>query len=1520
MNTVSKNKTLLSCLLAACMSLSALAGGLLLKADAAELQVQSAALFTASEGVNVLPASQYQKADGSVVGDTGLRFQSPSDEAFTIQLNGVFDRSFGLDWSAPADGWIDGGAEVVFEIAEFGNPENKFEIHYKGLWQSSAWVEYDYTDDNGDTQTLYRTYGLNYQNTSRMVYSKDIIDGSVNSPDGSDILFSPTLTANESVTDRRFSRTEVRVQNSLTDATAGSTATDGAIVNVVGWSNGGGTVPIASFRDDPESFSPTDAEMEVYAAQKWWDPSDDANYNIGYNLPRINFDNGYTVKIHVSAGLEFMVFSIGEIMDNDYNNYWTNEPFNTWPAMQVNTTGEQAQCADEANAATYWSTVSFYQKWLNAPFIELSDYTEYVAAGQVITPPAATYATNGDPSATTSVSDIQYRINGGTWADVPADGIPACRLDDNVEVRYTATVEGKTITETITLRVRSKASELVTVTNGATVTAAKSYTTKAGDYTTPAGLYIAAPSDKSLSYGVELNGIFTGSTGIKAYFPGEGFWEATRETVITVASAVDPEEKFQVHIGGRYQSYGYVTYDWNGQTLYRTINSYADNSTYYYQESNVKNTGSAQYLPVQGHLNDTDLGRRDPYIGFEMQENGTFNVVLISGHNAGVHKTIASFCEDRTTFEPTTEASGTEPNLPKLDLSKGYTISIGNSDNDDAKSFDLLIGSIATSENGDPYAEGNGTVYTLNGAWAEEVPAFYTAWLAFPSITVPEHDEIIEAGKDYNVPAATSATNGNPLAQTPVEKIEYRVDGGNWKTPTGGVIPVTDLKAGVEVEVRYSVGDVSEIITLSVRNKVETGESSQTAYITENIVKASEGVTVTPQTTTSSTTGEGQTATSSDEGLLFSSASAYSFDLVGRFEGDTTITWSTAAENDWEVQNRQVEFIVADATNPENYFKVVWRSPYQSAAYVEYVYHGTTLYCARERWGNNVFYYAYADVTDNTKCLSLPIIGQASSSGILGLRWSGDVLNVIVRKEDGNEQVLASFENDPEGFEPATTGTGEKSNLPKISFENGYTISVNVTTHGGAAARSATAVRSTKAARTAASESRFLDFLLQKVETEVDTISFNEDITAEPAWSTEGQKMPTIEPLAKLPGMQSGEDTKITVPTLNYTKGTADVTLSITWIHSGSPEDVTGRKELELSEGDNTLLYTLTADGIGYTREITIHVCDYKTYVSGTPATCVATGLGTYECEHQKTMDKILPIDPSAHDYRANWTWNGATPSVEFECRDCDKTTQSTGEITVTEIGGVDSTCLTEGKKKLQASVIFGGYRYINSHEVVVPVSGHTLTAIEEKQATCTEAGNKACWMCSVCGKFFLDAEGGKEAGLDEITTPVEGHQMKQIAEKPATCTEAGNKAYWECTVCGKLFLDAEGKTETTLEAVALPATGHHMVQVPAKAPTCTENGNSAYYKCSGCGRCSSDDKGEMEIDESSMILKAKGHTFENGVCTVCGTEDPGLAVSGEGLTGGQIAAIVVVTVVVAAGIAVAVVLVVRKKRSGGQK
>ena len=53
------------------------------------------------------------------------------------------------------------------------------------------------------------------------------------------------------------------------------------------------------------------------------------------------------------------------------------------------------------------------------------------------------------------------------------------------------------------------------------------------------------------------------------------------------------------------------------------------------------------------------------------------------------------------------------------------------------------------------------------------------------------------------------------------------------------------------------------------------------------------------------------------------------------------------------------------------------------------------------------------------------------------------------------------------------------------------------------------------------------------------------------------------------------------------------------------------------------------------------------------------------------------------------------------------------------------------------------------------------------------------------------------------------GHTLTAVEAVPATCETAGVKAHWVCSVCGKLFSDVEGKTETTMEKLAIPATGH---------------------------------------------------------------------------------------------------------------
>ena len=68
-------------------------------------------------------------------------------------------------------------------------------------------------------------------------------------------------------------------------------------------------------------------------------------------------------------------------------------------------------------------------------------------------------------------------------------------------------------------------------------------------------------------------------------------------------------------------------------------------------------------------------------------------------------------------------------------------------------------------------------------------------------------------------------------------------------------------------------------------------------------------------------------------------------------------------------------------------------------------------------------------------------------------------------------------------------------------------------------------------------------------------------------------------------------------------------------------------------------------------------------------------------------------------------------------------------------------------------------------------------------------------------------ADGGKTATCEVTVTHV--HTMTKTEAKPATCTEAGNTAYWYCSGCQKYFKDEAGTEETTLADTTILATGH---------------------------------------------------------------------------------------------------------------
>ena len=125
--------------------------------------------------------------------------------------------------------------------------------------------------------------------------------------------------------------------------------------------------------------------------------------------------------------------------------------------------------------------------------------------------------------------------------------------------------------------------------------------------------------------------------------------------------------------------------------------------------------------------------------------------------------------------------------------------------------------------------------------------------------------------------------------------------------------------------------------------------------------------------------------------------------------------------------------------------------------------------------------------------------------------------------------------------------------------------------------------------------------------------------------------------------------------------------------------------------------------------------------------------------------------------------------------------------------------------------------------------------------------------------KYFSDADGKNEITADSVVVPAKGHTIVSVSAVDAICEATGNIAYYKCSVCGKYFSDADGKSEISADSVVVAAKGHTIVSVAAVDATCEEAGNIAYYKCSVCGKYFSDEAGKNEITADSVVVPAKG-------------------------------------------------------------
>ena len=112
------------------------------------------------------------------------------------------------------------------------------------------------------------------------------------------------------------------------------------------------------------------------------------------------------------------------------------------------------------------------------------------------------------------------------------------------------------------------------------------------------------------------------------------------------------------------------------------------------------------------------------------------------------------------------------------------------------------------------------------------------------------------------------------------------------------------------------------------------------------------------------------------------------------------------------------------------------------------------------------------------------------------------------------------------------------------------------------------------------------------------------------------------------------------------------------------------------------------------------------------------------------------------------------------------------------------------------------GYWYNGTAHVAVPA------------AFCTDNAQFAFHFYKKANQGYDDTDA--MFAIDNVTMTygatdpcADGHTLTAVAEVPATCEETGVKAHWVCSVCGKLFSDAEGKNETTLEALTIGVLGH---------------------------------------------------------------------------------------------------------------
>ena len=190
--------------------------------------------------------------------------------------------------------------------------------------------------------------------------------------------------------------------------------------------------------------------------------------------------------------------------------------------------------------------------------------------------------------------------------------------------------------------------------------------------------------------------------------------------------------------------------------------------------------------------------------------------------------------------------------------------------------------------------------------------------------------------------------------------------------------------------------------------------------------------------------------------------------------------------------------------------------------------------------------------------------------------------------------------------------------------------------------------------------------------------------------------------------------------------------------------------------------------------------------------------------------------------------------------------------------------CSTCGKIYLDAM----GTREVTAADCMIPALDHNWT-----DATCTAP--KTCSTCGVTEGVALDHVWTNACDItcnnNCGTTRIVEHDYEWVIDTPPTVTTEGVK-HEECTVC-----HVKRSEYTPVDKLTC---SHALVKTEATAATCTTTGNKEYYTCSICRKVYSDAAGTLETTVANSQVAVLAHTWANATCTapktcsVCSTTE----------------------------------------------